>query len=101
LETAVVPHSRDFLHLADRLGCSGDRTVFGWLSPSMHPTVAAFVSAIGWALPAFSEFDIKSQVVHGLPVALGLVAAMVGYAVIYAASAVALSVALFSRREFK
>jgi ABC-type transport system involved in multi-copper enzyme maturation permease subunit len=67
----------------------------------VHPAVAAFVSAIGWALPAFSEFDIKSQIVHGLPVALGLVAAMVGYAVIYATSAVALSVALFSRREFK
>jgi len=67
----------------------------------VHPAVGWFVSAIGWALPAFSEFDIKSQVVHGFPVAPGFILAMLAYAVIYAASAVALSVALFARREFK
>ena len=67
----------------------------------VHPAVAMLVSAIGWALPAFSEFDIKSQVVHGMPVAPQLVAGMVGYAAIYSASVVALSVALFARREFK
>jgi Cu-processing system permease protein len=66
-----------------------------------NPAVASFVSAIGWALPAFSEFDIKSQVVHGLPVSPGLVAGMMAYALIYAASAVALAVAVFARREFK
>jgi len=67
----------------------------------VHPAVGRFVGAIGWALPAFSEFDIKSQVVHGLPVAPGLIAAMVAYAAIYAAAAIALSVVVFSRREFK
>jgi len=67
----------------------------------VNPAVAWFVSAVGWALPAFSEFDIKSQIVHGLPVAPGLVLAMIGYSVIYSVSTLALSVALFSRREFK
>ena len=67
----------------------------------VHPAVASIVSAIGWALPAFSEFDIKSQIVHGLPVPFGLVLAMVGYSIVYSASAVALSVVLFARREFK
>ena len=67
----------------------------------VNPAVASFVSAIGWALPAFSEFDIKSQVVHGLPVAPGLVAGMVAYAAIYSASALGLSVVVFARREFK
>ena len=63
---------------------------------------AARVSGpIGWALPAFSEFDIKSQIVHGLPVPIGLVLSMVGYSAIYSAAAIGLSVVLFARREFK
>ena len=65
------------------------------------PTVAAIVSTIGWALPAFSEFDIKSQVVHGHAVAPGLVWGMLAYAVVYSAALVGLAVALFARREFK
>lgn len=65
------------------------------------PIVASIVSAIGWALPAFSEFDIKSQVVHGRPVAGGLVWGMLAYAAVYSAALVALATAIFSRREFK
>jgi ABC-type transport system involved in multi-copper enzyme maturation permease subunit len=67
----------------------------------VNPAAAAFVSAIGWILPAFSEFDIKTQIVHGFPVAPGLVLSMVGYAAIYSASMLGLSVAMFARREFK
>ena len=67
----------------------------------VHPAVAAFVSGIGWALPAFSEFDIKIQIVHGLPVATGLILWMVLYAIVYSAAVLAASVVLFSRREFK
>jgi ABC-type transport system involved in multi-copper enzyme maturation permease subunit len=65
------------------------------------PAVASFVSGIGWALPAFSEFDVKSQVVHGVPVAWGLVAGMLAYAAVYASALVGLTVAVFVRREFK
>jgi Cu-processing system permease protein len=67
----------------------------------VSPAVASFVSAIGWALPAFSEFDVKSQVVHGIAVAPGLVVGMLAYAVIYSAAVVGLTVAVFARREFK
>jgi ABC-type transport system involved in multi-copper enzyme maturation permease subunit len=67
----------------------------------VNPAVSTIVSAVGWALPAFSEFDIKSQIVHGLPIAAGLVWGMVAYAVVYAAALVGLSVAVFARREFK
>lgn len=79
---------------------SADLRQFGDIV-QVNPAVAALVSAVGWALPAFSAFDIKSSVVHGLPVAPGLVASMVGYALVYAASTVALSIAVFARREFK
>jgi len=67
----------------------------------VNPAVASFVSAIGWALPAFSEFDIKNQIVHGMPVSVGIILSMVGYAAIYSASMLGLAVALFARREFK
>lgn len=64
-------------------------------------TVATMVSLVGWALPAFSEFDVKSQVVHGLPVAGGFVLFTLGYAAVYAAALTGAAVILFSRREFK
>ena len=67
----------------------------------INPAVASLVSAIGWALPAFSAFDVKSEIVHGLPVAPGLVLSMVAYSAVYSASTVLLAVGLFARREFK
>lgn len=60
-----------------------------------------FVSAIGWILPAFSEFDVKAQVVHGLPVAAGFLLHTLLYGLIYAATLIGASVVLFRRREFK
>ena len=63
--------------------------------------VASVVSAIGWALPAFSVFDIKSQVVHGRAVAAGLVWGMLAYAAVYSTALVSLATAVFARREFK
>jgi len=79
---------------------SGDLRRFGDIV-SVSPAAATFVSAIGWALPAFSEFDVKNLVVHGIPVAGGLLLSTLGYAAIYTAAVLAGSVALFSRREFK
>jgi ABC-type transport system involved in multi-copper enzyme maturation permease subunit len=67
----------------------------------VSPAVGGVVAVIGWVLPAFSEFDIKSQVVHGLPVGVGFVAYTLAYAAAYSAAVLAASVALFSRREFK
>jgi hypothetical protein len=67
----------------------------------VHPAVATAVSAVGWALPAFSEFDVKTQVVHGLPVGSGFVAYTLAYAAVYALVVLGASVAIFARREFK
>jgi ABC-type transport system involved in multi-copper enzyme maturation permease subunit len=63
--------------------------------------VVSLVSAVGWVLPAFSEYDVKNQVVHGLPVSPGFVFHTVLYTVIYAASVLGASVFVFGRREFK
>ena len=65
------------------------------------PAIVWLTSTIGWALPAFSEFDIKSQVVHGLPVGGGFLFHTLLYTAVYAATVLAASAFLFSRREFK
>jgi len=67
----------------------------------VSPAIGKTVSAIGWMLPAFSEFDIKSQVVHGLPVAGGFIALTLLYAAAYTCALVGAAVGVFSRREFK
>lgn len=67
----------------------------------VSPLVAAVVSAVGWALPAFSEFDIKSVVVHALPLSPGFVAYTLAYAAVYTAALLGVAMALFERREFK
>ena len=68
---------------------------------AVSPLVGRAVSAIGWMLPAFSEFDIKAQVVHGVAVPAGFVAFTLVYGVMYAAALVSGAVVIFSRREFK
>ena len=65
------------------------------------PFVLSLVAGIGWALPAFSEFDVKNQVVHGLPVPAGFVFHTVLYALLYSMSVLGAAVFVFSRREFK
>ena len=68
---------------------------------NVHPLVGQLVSTIGWLLPAFSEFDIKAQIVHGKPVSAGFVVSTLAYAAVYATAVVAAAVGVFSRREFK
>lgn len=67
----------------------------------VSPMVARFVQAIGWAVPAFSAFDIKSQVVHGLQLPGGFIAGTLLYAALYIGATLLAAVAFFRRREFK
>jgi ABC-type transport system involved in multi-copper enzyme maturation permease subunit len=62
---------------------------------------AMFVAAIGWIVPAFSAFDIKAQVVHGVALPSGFVPYTLLYAICYIGAILAASITLFSRREFK
>lgn len=67
----------------------------------VSPAVAWLVQAIGWSVPAFSAFDIKAQVVHGLPVPAAFIAGTLGYAALYITGLLVAAVLMFSRREFK
>jgi Cu-processing system permease protein len=65
------------------------------------PVAAWGARALYYVLPNFSAFDVKLQVVHGLPVPGTYVAMTVAYAVIYVALLLAGAVIVFTRRDFK
>jgi ABC-type transport system involved in multi-copper enzyme maturation permease subunit len=67
----------------------------------VSPAVARVIDAIGWVVPAFSAFDVKAQVVHGLPVSAGFVVGTLAYALCYVVAMLAAGILLFSRREFQ
>jgi ABC-type transport system involved in multi-copper enzyme maturation permease subunit len=81
-------------------GCfSADLRAFGDIV-DVSPVVAQAVSIVGWVVPAFSAFDIKAAVVHGLALPPGFVGYTLAYAAIYIAALVIGAVTIFSRREF-
>jgi ABC-type transport system involved in multi-copper enzyme maturation permease subunit len=84
--------------------------VAGQLSPDLRSFgsvadvpagVSSAMALIGWVLPDFSSFDVKAQVVHGEPIARGVVALTLVYGALYATGLIAGTVALFARREFR
>jgi ABC-type transport system involved in multi-copper enzyme maturation permease subunit len=52
-------------------------------------------------IPDFSAFDVKTEVVHGLPVSAGYLAATTGYGFAYIVALLAVSALIFARRDFK
>jgi ABC-type transport system involved in multi-copper enzyme maturation permease subunit len=52
-------------------------------------------------LPDLSAFDVKTQVVHGLPVPGGYLALTAGYGALYIAVLLIIAMLIFSRRDFK
>jgi Cu-processing system permease protein len=77
---------------------SPDLRAFGQSSES---SLGVIVSSIGWMLPAFSVFDVKSAVVHGQVLPLTLIGLRVLYAAVYSSVIVGAAVLVFSRREFR
>ena len=65
------------------------------------PAAVALARGLYYVLPNFSAFDVKMQVVNGLPVGAGYVAVTLGYAVVYIAMLIVAAVLIFSRRDFK
>ena len=63
---------------------------------------AAYVArGLYYVLPNFAAFDIKSQVVHALPVEASYVATTAVYGAVYASLLLTAAVMVFSRRDFK
>ena len=58
-------------------------------------------SVLYYALPNLGNFDIKGQVVHGLPVAPGTLPAAALYLVLYGGAVLCLACAVFQRREMQ
>ena len=52
-------------------------------------------------LPDLSAFDVKTEVVHGLPVATGYLLTTIAYGATYVAALLLAAVVIFSRRDFK
>ena len=52
-------------------------------------------------LPDLSAFDVKTEVVHGLPVPTGYLATTMGYGVAYITALLIGAIVIFSRRDFK
>ena len=52
-------------------------------------------------LPDLSAFDVKTQVVHGLPVPASYIALTMGYGALYIALLLLIATFIFSRRDFK
>ena len=57
------------------------------------PAAAAFARGLYWVLPNLAQFDVKSDVVHGVRVPLGYMAMTGAYAALYIAMLLAIAVA--------
>ena len=83
--------------LAGRL--SADLRAFNEVVES--PVAGALARALYWLLPNLGAFDVRMQVVHGLPVSVGYLGLTVAYGALYVAALLAAAIAVFARRDFK
>ncbi len=65
------------------------------------PLAGMVARGLYYLLPNFAAFDIKTEVVHALPVHAGYLFLSVGYALVYIALLLTASVMIFARRDFK
>ena len=66
-----------------------------------NPMTARVAKALYWVLPNLAPFDVKAQVVHGVPVPAGYMAVTIGYAAVYIGMLLVAATLIFSRRDFK
>ena len=65
------------------------------------PVAAAIARGLYYLLPNLAPFDVKAEVVHGVPIAWAHVGLTLAYAVVYIAMLLVASVMVFRRRDFK
>ena len=63
--------------------------------------MALLARVLYYVLPNLSRLDVKTQVVHALPVPAGYMLWSAAYALAYVAALLALATAIFMRRDFK
>jgi ABC-type transport system involved in multi-copper enzyme maturation permease subunit len=66
----------------------------------LGPAVSALGSAVYWLLPNFSAFDLKTEIVYGLPMSAKALLLTQVYGVAYLGVLLLLATVAFSRREF-
>ncbi|MGE3959385.1 MAG: ABC transporter permease [Vicinamibacterales bacterium] len=65
------------------------------------PVANAVTSALYWILPNLAPFDVRAQVVHGVPVPAPYIVLSAAYALLYIAAMIGGAALIFSRRDFK
>ena len=65
------------------------------------PAASRFARGLYWVLPNLAQFDVKSDVVHGVHIPLPSMALTIAYAALYIAMLLVVSGLVFSRRDFK
>ena len=65
------------------------------------PGTAAVVRSLYWVLPNLAQYDVKTQVTHGVPVPWAYIGLVSAYAVLYIALLLVGGAAIFARRDFK
>jgi Cu-processing system permease protein len=65
------------------------------------PAAGALAYTLYWILPNLRPFDVRAEVVHGVPVTAGYLALTVGYGLLYIAAVLIAATLVFSRRDFK
>jgi ABC-type transport system involved in multi-copper enzyme maturation permease subunit len=65
------------------------------------PVAAAVGRGLYYVLPNFAAFDVKAQVVYGVPLESGYLLMTAGYGLLYVTLLLVASVLVFSRRDFK
>ena len=66
-----------------------------------QPAVAWIARALYYLLPNLAPFNVRAEVVYGLPVSASHVGFTLLYALIYSSALLVAAVAIFRRRDFK
>jgi Cu-processing system permease protein len=65
------------------------------------PVVRTLATAMSYVLPNFAAFDVKAQVVYGVPVTADYLLVTSAYGLMYVTVALGVAVLVFGRRDFK
>jgi len=64
-------------------------------------TTASAVAVLRWIVPALGLFDVRSEVVHGVPVSLARAIAAAAYAALFTITALYAAAVVFRRRDLR